>query len=622
MAWFFQRGIAGRGRWLAVLGLIFLPLDIGAAEIEVLNANLTLDGAAGELPVTFPDYWYTDRRLLASSGTYRAAVYLDPQGQDVNALFIPGMSGRSEVYWDGELLGRTTPLSGVGVPTISGPLLVAIPSPLTEPGQHELEIRFRGLKSQLGYVRAPLVTSFDVVEGEYALKKLTLVYLPVAFGAISIIVAFVFYAGYRNDSAVRGIGLLTAGLLGVSVSLLGLYFPPPDEWASYFYRARLSLFHLSFVFFLAAILAVRNKTPRWGSYLVFAISAAMVVAISVVPLERIYQFGVIWLWLSYGIGIYLLISVVRIALEPPRRLVSLIPISLVPLFAVHDWVGVINGGEFWADQALSIYNSALFAGAIMTVMVIRARKNSRDIEVLNQTLEKRVADKHLELQQNYSQMAEAERREAIANERQRMVREMHDGLGGQLVSTLAMVESRQFSNSEVEAALRDSLDDLRIMVLSMDHDIESLGELLALVRERIEPRLSRQGISLKWSVHYPDGEDGLDQEQVAHVLRIIQEAFANVLRHAQATEIALEASVSAGRISIALQDNGCGLSGSASSEVFGGSGLNNMSVRAEKLGGSLEVQECGGGDGPGTRVELSFPVRSPTQNHVGRDNVE
>jgi signal transduction histidine kinase len=61
--------------------------------------------------------------------------------------------------------------------------------------------------------------------------------------------------------------------------------------------------------------------------------------------------------------------------------------------------------------------------------------------VLNRELEDRVEEKHRELERNYARLAALERDRAVAEERARLMRDVHDGVGGQLVSTLALVEA-------------------------------------------------------------------------------------------------------------------------------------------------------------------------------------
>ena len=79
------------------------------------------------------------------------------------------------------------------------------------------------------------------------------------------------------------------------------------------------------------------------------------------------------------------------------------------------------------------------------------------------------------------------------------MRDLHDGLGGHLVSALALVEHGD-NNDAVEETLRDALEDLRLVIESLAPDSDDLPVLLGVVRMRTESRMSRHGIRFDWQV--------------------------------------------------------------------------------------------------------------------------
>ncbi|HSW21846.1 MAG TPA: ATP-binding protein, partial [Burkholderiaceae bacterium] len=87
-----------------------------------------------------------------------------------------------------------------------------------------------------------------------------------------------------------------------------------------------------------------------------------------------------------------------------------------------------------------------------------------------------------------------------------------------------------------------------------------------------------------------------------HILRILQEAFTNVLKHAQATRITVETGLQANQrqVFIRVSDNGRGLTAAA----FDGRGLSNMARRAASFGGELRVTS----EGEGTTMQLLLPT--------------
>jgi two-component system nitrate/nitrite sensor histidine kinase NarX len=90
------------------------------------------------------------------------------------------------------------------------------------------------------------------------------------------------------------------------------------------------------------------------------------------------------------------------------------------------------------------------------------------------------------------------------------------------------------------------------------------------------------------------------------IIRIVQEALANVRRHAGAPDrIALSLRVDAGQLRLAITDDGAGFSPAQSGSSDGHFGLQVMRQRAERIGGRLAVYSA---PGEGTRVEMCVPV--------------
>ena len=155
-------------------------------------------------------------------------------------------------------------------------------------------------------------------------------------------------------------------------------------------------------------------------------------------------------------------------------------------------------------------------------------------ETVNVELEQRVAQKHEELAQNFTRLQEMERRAAVAEERRRLMSEMHDGIGSRLIATLDLVEHGEPPRSEIAAELREVLDGLRLTIDSMEPTDNDLLAVLGNLRYRLEGRLKRQGIVLDWQVRDIPKLASLTPQNVLHILRIVQEAFTNIIKHAGA----------------------------------------------------------------------------------------
>ena len=194
----------------------------------------------------------------------------------------------------------------------------------------------------------------------------------------------------------------------------------------------------------------------------------------------------------------------------------------------------------------------LFA-AIAWILVDRLVESLRHSEQLNLELEQRVETKHAELERQYARTRELEHQQTVTAERARIMSDMHDGIGGHFISTLSLVENQEASRDEISAALRERIDDLRLAIDSLEPTEEDLLTVLGNLRYRLEPRLSGRGIQLDWQVCEVPRLACLTPQNVLHILRILQEAFTNVLKHAQATCIRVSTAIDSKRVSIRCQ---------------------------------------------------------------------
>jgi len=221
---------------------------------------------------------------------------------------------------------------------------------------------------------------------------------------------------------------------------------------------------------------------------------------------------------------------------------------------------------------------------------------------MNAELEERVQQKQRELERNFEKLQVLSREAAVAEERQRIMTDMHDGIGAHLISALSLAESDEASPRDIAVVLRECIDDLRLTIDSLGSTDNELLPVLGNFRYRIEGRLRTVGIELVWKVSDLPELSYLSPRNLLHILRILQEAFTNVLKHAQATQVIVETGLAASqrKVFIRVSDNGKGLTAAQ----FDGRGLGNMARRAASFGGEL----CVASTGDGTTVELLLPM--------------
>jgi signal transduction histidine kinase len=154
------------------------------------------------------------------------------------------------------------------------------------------------------------------------------------------------------------------------------------------------------------------------------------------------------------------------------------------------------------------------------------------VEILNETLEHRVEQATLKLAESEAVRRNLEVASALELERDRMMREIHDGIGSNLITALTIAE-RKLAPLSTIAILRRSITDLKIAVDSLEPIEGDVVSLLANMRHRLEPELSDAGLSFDWDVVDVPPLKWLDPVDALHILRMLQEAIGNTLLHAQ-----------------------------------------------------------------------------------------
>ena len=210
-----------------------------------------------------------------------------------------------------------------------------------------------------------------------------------------------------------------------------------------------------------------------------------------------------------------------------------------------------------------------------------------------------------------AQLLVQERALAAAAERERLARELHDGLAQDLwlaklkVTRLAAQpdlgsEARALTD-EVTAAVDAGMAEARQAVATMRAPDATNGSLRELLSRTLGDFEDRFGLS----VDFDCGPDlpALSSRAEAETLRIVGEALTNVRRHADATVVRVRGGVDDDRLVLEVRDNGRGFDpGSVGDGRFG---LAGMRERATQIGAELEIESA---PRKGTRVRLVVPV--------------
>jgi signal transduction histidine kinase len=241
-------------------------------------------------------------------------------------------------------------------------------------------------------------------------------------------------------------------------------------------------------------------------------------------------------------------------------------------------VGVAFAAAFhdlgWLPGAVRLRFDAMpFAGLILIaafayVTGSHVLRTLTGMEDLNEILENRVRAASAGLAASEAARRALEVAGAITRERERLMREIHDGIGSSLVTTIAASE-RQGEESSNVAILKRALTDLRVAVDSLEPVQGDIATLLASLRYRVEPELRSAGIVFDWQVQEVPQLDWLGPVNALHVLRIFQEALSNIAGHAQATSIRVGCRAERSGVLIEVSDNGVGFDMRYVDKLFG-----------------------------------------------------
>jgi signal transduction histidine kinase len=189
-------------------------------------------------------------------------------------------------------------------------------------------------------------------------------------------------------------------------------------------------------------------------------------------------------------------------------------------------------------------------------------------------------------------------------ERQRLTRDLHDGISGHLVSIIAMAEHAGDEVQPIEQAARQALDDLRLVIYSLDLGDRELPLALANFRERLIPQLRRLDVELDWSTAELPEVSGVTPGNALTILRIMQEAITNALKHGPARRIVIRGAIAdGGKAAIIVENDGRPFA----VERYG-NGLRNMRQRADQLQGEVALEPLDSG----TRLLLLLPTSLPS----------
>jgi PAS domain S-box-containing protein len=286
------------------------------------------------------------------------------------------------------------------------------------------------------------------------------------------------------------------------------------------------------------------------------------------------------------------------------ELLAMTPLHLNPFTTDSEYRRLVD--ELFADGSSSVVRRSILLAKDGSEGPVEesfhsatgGRDGSRSVITLARNITERLAAE-AELRQSQDALRRAEQVLAVAEDRERIARDLHDTViqrlfaeGLSLQSTMAGVGDPQRTRARLESAV-DGLDqtikELRMAVFSLQGAASApgglRGRLLQVVTEATD------GLGFEPRLQFDGPIESINDEIADHLMPVLREALSNIAHHAQAGHVRVTVSV-ADDVTLTVSDDGIGVP----AEVLGGRGLINMAKRARDLGGDFTIspQPSGG----------------------------
>jgi PAS domain S-box-containing protein len=297
------------------------------------------------------------------------------------------------------------------------------------------------------------------------------------------------------------------------------------------------------------------------------------------------------------------------------------------LAADGQWHYVLaRGGPIRDSQGKILY----WAGINLDIQ--RRKEAERELQLLVQTLETRIFERTQELENATDKLRELSSRllQTQDEERRRIARELHDGVGQLLVALKMNLSVLKNEKSALSHYACQSLEENATIIDQASREIRTMSHLLH------PPLLDEVGLesALRW---YVDGfaerskinvqlqltsgfSEALPRELALTLFRVVQECLTNVHRHAESPTAFVCVNRSAHEISLEVKDEGIGIPPEMQSKIAArgssGVGIRGMRERIRQFGGRFDVHS---GD-DGTRISVVLPIHETLVPDLNTDD--
>jgi signal transduction histidine kinase len=562
-------------------------------QAEFVVSDAATPPQDGWHPQRLPDSWLHNHPGFKGIGWYRMRFQLDALPAAGAALYVSRVSFTGQLWLNGSILNPevrfTEPGGTVGTSTSHHSYLISLPRGLFRVGENTLHIRVQGFGVGGEGLWDVRIGAVERLRPAWLVRDIPQRIIPQALFVLMLASSFFAFLVWWRERRARVPHFMIVMLLWTV--FLGAFVMPTPPIAHFlwvtFIVVLVTVFHWTLLH-----LFYRYSESRWRWYpkVLHIVSAITLLLAVLVVVQGDPEHG------SRDMGLLMLptalLRVLATAMllqaawrQRSRRSYALATSEVLWFSGQVQIMGVLAG---WFSAELFRLDPACALPLYLVLQYLFVERFVRERE-----------------------QAAREQQEAIIAERARILQDMHDGMGSQLVTALRLVKRADGDRTVAARNIEEALEDLRLIINSLDDVNEGLIPKLADLRYRLEPRLAALGIRLNWEVEALPELAHLSPQSALNAMRIVQEALNNAVRHGRPASIVVATARVDGHAAIRVADDGTGFELDAARAT--GRGLSGMRKRADQIGATVRVERQGVG---GTAVVLLFPPPTALHPHI------
>ena len=590
------------------------PHFIGSSLASTPHTQTTPPSETDWQPVTLP--FTADNPALGSAALwFRVQWQLDcthtPTVEELPALglAISGINQAGEVYWNGSLLWRSQ--------SLEEPLSRAWNTPrywqvtITDPKAIQtLLVRVIGhspYEIGLGHVDLGQAQDIEAMHLYRYSRQQTAYLIAASLAAAVACIALVVWSHRRQEKSYFWLGSMQAFWALYLSTILA-----QETWPGFtslqftaFSLCCLVIYAQCFVMFTFRFGGEVKPRIEQASWCI--VSVIVVVILLGAPANVRDYLAFIWCGIAFfSTGLYFQWR--AWCTRKPQHLLLAICWLVVLVLGVHDSAVALN--EWYNFKTLSAFFSPVIILMLGVLLGWKVAEDMRRIDGFNLELQQRVTQAQEQLSQSLAREHAQALQHAKVQERIQLAHDLHDGLGGTLVRSMAMLENapQPVGKEHMLSMLKSMRDDLRQII---DAGSESGAQVpatppewLAPLRHRVTRVLESLNVEVRWNVD-AQWQQMPSAAQCLSLLRIAEECFANIIKHSHAKHVQVLCTQSAqGVLCLRVQDDGTGFDVHAMQNNGMSVGMRSMQARAQRMGAQWHITSSASG----TVMEVFVPV--------------